>query len=391
MTTGHGLPTGGYSADNSDPAPSFATNSELGSPWRTGIATGVGSLPGADPQTAAAMVADELPDLPHLAELPGRGAGADIIGRSAALLVDIAAEVVPSGWRLARRPGRDIRRAKDFLSWDIDAAEQHYAGADWVKVQIAGPWTLAAQVETPTGNRALLDHGAVNDLAASLTEGLLAHVTEMRKRLPGTGIVVQVDEPSLPAVLAGSLPTASGFGTVSAVDPIRARDLLIDLVQALDDVPTVAHSCHPDTPLTLLREAGFGALSVDLTAIGTRAARIDPIGEAVEAGTVLLAGVIPTTEPAGRAGSGGGAVPGRLGGAGDEERGTTTGEPATGTRRWAAPVLDLWNRLGLASATLGGVVVTPTCGLAGASAAWAVRAMKLSRDVANLLADQSGT
>ena len=342
------------------------------SPWRSGTATGLGSLPGSDPAEAAATVAGELPDLPHLVELPDRGAGADMIGRAAALLVDITAEVVPSGWRLTRRPGRDLRRAKDFLAWDLDAAEQHYVGADWVKIQVAGPWTLAAMIETPSGNRALTDQGAVSDLAVSLTEGLLAHRDDIRRRLPGTSVVIQVDEPALPAVLLGSLPTASGFGTVSPVDPIRARDVLGDLVAALGTTPSVAHCCHPDAPLGLLLQAGFDALSLDLTRLGRGAAALDPIGEAVESGAVLFAGIIPTTEPAVRR------------------------EPADGqvsdlaTKDWAAPVLEIWDRLGLARRRLAGqVIATPCCGLAGATAAWAVRAMRLSRDVASLLQDES--
>ena len=61
-----------------------------------------------------------------------------------AMLVDIYGEVVPSGWRISRRPGRDTSRAKDFLAWDLDAAQEQYAGAEWVKVQVCGPWTLAA-------------------------------------------------------------------------------------------------------------------------------------------------------------------------------------------------------------------------------------------------------
>jgi hypothetical protein len=289
-------------------------------------------------------------------------------------LVDIAAEVVPSGWRLARRPGRDLRRAKDFMSWVIDAAEQHYAGAGWVKLQVAGPWTLAATIETPSGNRALTDHGAVADLAVSITEGLLAHRDEIRRRLPGTRVVVQVDEPALPAVLLGSLPTASGFGTVSPLDPIRAREILGELVAALGATPSVAHCCHPDAPLGLFREAGFGGLSLDLTRLGRGAAALDPIGEAVESGAVLLAGIIPTAEPAVR-------------------RDPATGEPSTPTTKdWAGPVLEIWDRLGLARSRLAGqVIATPCCGLAGATGAWAMRAMRLSRDVALLLQDESQT
>jgi len=68
--------------------------------WAPGAATGVGSLPGTDPVEAAAAVVGELPLLPHLPELPARGVGADMIGRTVGLLVDLAAEVVPTGWRV---------------------------------------------------------------------------------------------------------------------------------------------------------------------------------------------------------------------------------------------------------------------------------------------------
>jgi len=247
-----------------------------------------------------------LPDLPYLAELPDRGVGADMIGRSLALLVDIFGEVVPSGWRVTRRPGRDTRRATDFLEWDLDAATEHYAGADWVKVQVCGPWTLAAQLELATGNRALVDAGAVDDIAASLSQGLLDHVGELERRLPGTSLVVQIDEPSLPAVIAG-------------------------------------------------------VLSIDLTEIGTSATRLDPIGELVEAGTVLLAGLVPGQRPPG---------------------------PDGHLKEWAAPVLDVFDRLGFPRETLSGrVVPTPTCGLVGADQEWAVAAMKICRELSHAFED----
>src|SRR5690349_12471685 len=75
--------------------------------WNLTAATGVGSLPGSSPAEAAAMVAGELPALPHIVELPDRGVGADMVGRAVGMLVDIYGEVVPSGWRVSRRPGRD--------------------------------------------------------------------------------------------------------------------------------------------------------------------------------------------------------------------------------------------------------------------------------------------
>ena len=63
-------------------------------------------MPGTDPGEAMRVVAGELPDFPYLPELPDRGPGADLTGRTAALLVDIPAEVTPRGWRIAGHPGR---------------------------------------------------------------------------------------------------------------------------------------------------------------------------------------------------------------------------------------------------------------------------------------------
>ena len=77
----------------------------------------------------------------------------------------------------------------------------------WVKVQAAGPWTLAAGVELHTGHRVLTDRGAVREFAASLAEGLRAHLAEVAART-GAAVLLQLDEPSLPAVLGGRLPTA---------------------------------------------------------------------------------------------------------------------------------------------------------------------------------------
>src|SRR5947209_13498372 len=99
-------------------------------------------MPGTDVPEAARIVVGELPEFPHLPELPGRGVGADLIGRTAALLVDLAVEVVPSGYRVAAHPGHDHRRAVDLLRWDLDALEG--VSAPVIKTQVAGPWTLAA-------------------------------------------------------------------------------------------------------------------------------------------------------------------------------------------------------------------------------------------------------
>ena len=182
-------------------------------PWPAGAATGIGSLPGTDIVDAVALVFGELPDLPFLPELPRRGPGADLLGRTAALLVDLPVEVYANRWRLAARPGRDLRAARDLWARDLDTLTDRAAGYTGpLKVQAAGAYTLAAGLELPVGGVVLRDPGAVRELAASLAEGLRAHVADVTKRVPGASVLLQLDEPSLPAVLAGTVPTESGFG-----------------------------------------------------------------------------------------------------------------------------------------------------------------------------------
>ncbi len=201
--------------------------------WPAGAATGIGSLPGTDAAEALRLVLGELPLLPHLPELPARGVGAEMLGRTAALLVELPVEVQPSGWRLTARPGRDLRRAKDLLERDLDSLQELAAGWDGAfKLQATGPWTLAAGLELPSGHRVVSDAGAVRDLAASLAEGLAAHVADVSRRLPAARLVVQLDEPGLPAVLGGRVPTPSGYGTVRAVEATVVEQTLRDVLAA---------------------------------------------------------------------------------------------------------------------------------------------------------------
>ena len=113
--------------------------------------TGVGSLPGDDIDTALATAIDQSPDLAWLPELPGRGPGSDMIGRTLAAIAAASGEfgfdLQPSGWRLTARPGLDARRAVDRLATDIDALLPFADFDHWCKLQLAGPWTLAAAVE----------------------------------------------------------------------------------------------------------------------------------------------------------------------------------------------------------------------------------------------------
>ncbi|MFB7263592.1 methionine synthase [Streptomyces nojiriensis] len=304
-------------------------------------ATGVGSLPGGDAREAAKTVTGSFEEFPYLAELPARGPGADMIGRSLGLLVDMYAHVEPSGWRISDRPGRDSKRARSWLGEDLDALEeftQGYTGK--LKVQAVGPWTLAAALELHGGEAMLQDPGACRDLAGSLAEGLREHLADVRKRIPGADVVLQLDEPSLTAVLLGRVRSASGYRTYRAVDRQVVEGALRDLF-AVHDGEVVVHSCAPEVPFALLRRAGATGVSFDFSLLTER--EDDAIGEAVEGGTKLFAGVVPGTDA-----------------------------PLSDPGGSVMGVRTLWRRLGLAPGTLAeSVVVTPSCGLAGASPAYA--------------------
>ncbi|MFG1736969.1 methionine synthase [Micromonospora chalcea] len=327
-------------------------------PWPTGAATGIGSLPGTDIAEAQRVVLGELPTLPHLPELPARGPGADLVGRSAGLLVELPVELYAGRWRIAPRPGRDLRRARDLMERDLDQlAEQAEEYAGPVKVQAAGPFTLAAALELPIGGRMLRDPGAVRDLAGSLGEGLRRHVDAVTRRLPRASVLLQLDEPSLPAVLAGRVPTESGFGTHRPVETEVTRALLRDVIDAAG-VPALVHCCAPDVPLDLIRSAGAVGVALDLSLV----TELDPLGEAIDAGLGLLAGAAPTLPPA-------------------SGRAPTSAEVADRVRR-------VWDQLGFPRRRLAEqVVVTPACGLAGATPGYARAVLTACRDAGRRLAE----
>lgn len=317
-----------------------------GLPWQPGSATGVGSMPGTDPGEVVRVVLGELPALPFLPELPGRGAPSDLAGRTGALLAELSVDLQPSGWRLVDRPSRDGHRARDELARDLDALEEACVAAPpaLLKVQAAGPWTLASMLELTRGERSLADPGAVRDLTASLAEGLSLHLAEIGRRLPGIAVLLQLDEPALPAVLSARIPTSSGYATLRAPQPQLAAEHLRTVLTVAP--ARLVHCCAPHPPVELLRRAGALGLSVDATLL--TAVDDDAIGDAVDDGLGLLLGCVPST---------------------DAEL------PAVD--RTLAPVRALWRRLGFAPERLPSVVVTtPTCGLAGASPAYARSALE---------------
>jgi hypothetical protein len=166
--------------------------------------------------------------------------------------------------------------------------------------------------------------------------------------VPGADVVVQLDEPALPAVLAGRVPTESGLHTYRAVDGAVVRSHLSSIAGGVG-IPLVIHCCSSDAPIELFVEAGAAGVALDLSL-----APLDSIGTAIDGGTALFAGVS----------------------AGDSGR-----DIADRLKRF-------WADLGFAPEMLPSrVVVTPACGLAGYSSAQATAVIKRCREAATRLTE----
>lgn len=333
-------------------------------------ATGIGSMPGEDFAETVRIVLGELGEFAFLPELPARGLTAGMIGRSLAMVSDLGFDVQPAGWRLTDSSGIDHRRAGSLLSSDLDTVEEvaqrdfpeGYRGA--FKVQVAGPWTLAANVERPRGDKVLADHGARRDLGQALAAGLTEHIAAVHRRLPAADIVVQVDEPMLPAVLAGTVSTASGFSkhrSVTPADAATAIQWLADVAEGAG-AETALHCCAAGLPWEVVRETTVQGVSLDAGLV--TAGEYDDVAEWVEGDRRLWLGIVPAADPV--------AEP------------PTDADVVRRVQRW-------WSALGYTDvAGLPPVTLTPSCGLAGASPEWSRQALALVRAAAVALSEEQG-
>ncbi|STD05105.1 Uncharacterised protein [Dermatophilus congolensis] len=316
-------------------------------------ASGIGSWAGIDVFAAVDGVAQTVGavdsagtgvrGVPYMPELPARGPGADMIGRSAAVLAELAVDLQPSGWRLVDHAGVDMARASSFLQQDKDAVAAAFYGWDGAfKVSFVGPWTLAANLRLFRGERVLADEGAVRDVAQALGEGIAEHVSHIGSLFPQASVILQLDEPSLPAVLSGSLRTSSGYRCHAAVgqdEVVMVMHQMCDQVRQRSAVKSVVmHCCAPGVSVGLLRRAGADAVAVDVSLLDTR--QWEECAEHLEAGGGLWTGVpVPLN----------GVMP--------------------GARELAEHVERPLGMLGLGGEAADLITVTPACGLAGAVSA----------------------
>jgi len=176
-----------------------------------------------------------------------------------------------------------------------------------------------------------------------------------------------LDEPALPAVLHGLIPTQSGLGRYAAIDEPVVEAALRRIVEPLQaaGVAAVVHCCGARPPYGLLRRVGFDAVSADLLLHDRR--DDDPVGELLESGARLVAGALPSTDP-------------------------PAGAPVSDVRATVALVRDLGHRLGHGPEAIAGqVLVSPTCGLAGASVEHVRATLAAVRAVGRGLREEEGT
>jgi hypothetical protein len=165
-------------------------------------------------------------------------------------------------------------------------------------------------------------------------------------------------------VLAGRVPTASGFHRHRSVDPPRAVEALEPVLAAAVDAGAdpLVHCCAADVPVGLLRQAGARAVSVDASALA--AAVYDEIGALLDAGDRLYLGIVPATDP-------------------------PTDPPAEPTARAVADrARRLLDMLGYETGEVADrLVLTPACGMAGATPSYVRSALAVLREAASALSD----
>ncbi|MEA5639547.1 methionine synthase [Cutibacterium granulosum] len=328
-------------------------------------ATTIGSLPGTDMRGCLAEVAELFDDLIALPELPARGASAGMAGRLTAVLSGLDVDLGPGGWRLADSSDAAHRRARALLRQDLDDVEETLADSRaCAKIAFCGPVTAMALLHLPRGEVVLADHGAVREVVQSMATGLAELVDELHRRMPQVEWTLQLDEPAMPAVLAGRIPTQSGLHTLAPVSIHEARRSWQILTRALDGTAVALHCCAPGVPLEELGTA-IDPVFLDLTtvlAMGSGGS-MDAVASRLEAGQKVGLGVIATDVP----------------------------DVVVPADRIITTVVQLTRRWGIDPAlVVDHGLLTPACGLAGWSVPAAREQMRQLTQAVHLVDEQLG-
>lgn len=243
-------------------------------------------FPGTDPLEIHRVIRGELgePNLAVLPQLVDRGVGADQVGRSATMVAEMGFELLPHGWRIGVPDGIDAHRARNLLRSDenlladVVGAEQKVATR--LKTTVLGPFSLASKLYLGNGERVQSDHGARRDVREAYAHGLGQHLQRLASITGIKDFTVQIDEPMLPKMLDGLVPTASGYRTLRSIPRSEVRAGYEEFLTAVNAVaPKISVHTAVNLPagdsliaerIDLLHQAGIGGWVVNPTGIGHR-------------------------------------------------------------------------------------------------------------------------
>ena len=155
---------------------------------------------------------------------PQRGPGADMIGRTLGLLSGPArTSGLDHRDRLGTHRAGTRHAAGPFAAATRTSTRWSRPGTGtpgWPSSSWPGPYTIAAAVERK-GRQLLADPGLVRDLIAAWRQTAAEHREELSRRVAATWLL-QMDEPSLPTVVAGAVQHGQRYGFLPRG---RARDL----------------------------------------------------------------------------------------------------------------------------------------------------------------------
>ena len=315
-----------------------------------GVATGIGSLPHHDPVTAAELVLRCLPELPAAPQLPGRDPREGMLAQWLDALpeVEVASDgsVVLRGESDAAPECVFEHHAHSGLLALLDVAARAERVPVRIKAQVTGPLTLgtalhAAGMSAPR---------AFRRAAAATRAWSVALEALVEERLPGTALLLFLDEPALVQWRRDDAP----------LERESAIDVLSGALAAVDTV-TGVHVCG-DGDLALALEAGPEVLGVevhdDLVQHTVALARF------LDGDGWIAWGAVPTDRPVGESADPHWRVLARVW--------------CELTRRGCDPV-PLRTR----------GMITPACGLAGYGASQAERVLGIARELAGRVHDQA--
>ena len=111
-------------------------------------------------------------------------------------------ETTVRGWRLGHTGQAALRRARAWLSEDLDSFEEYAASHRGpVKVHMLGPWSTAARIEDAAGESLIRDHGAVAEISGAAVEAASELTARVQRAVPDGQVIVHIEEPELSRVL----------------------------------------------------------------------------------------------------------------------------------------------------------------------------------------------